>query len=128
MWRNLLSERKRQAAAIEISLGSGLEDFCDCQDKFDLKNCILEMYPLGKCCRKDIYDQVSDRLSGNVAGECFDELAPNHKRWSIYWYYSVNVLGVTGTKRKKLPSCFVQYVRQFYPDPVGACYTGFKEK
>ena len=125
MWQNEVNARRKRA--IQIDYTSEPEATCECQDKFDLKDCVLEVYPLGKCCRKDVYEQVSDRLSGNVEGDCFHDLLPRHKRWAMYWYYSVNILGVTGKKRKKLPTCFVQYVRNYYPDPVGECYTGFKE-
>lgn len=128
LWKGVISRKKRRAAQIDAE--SKLEETCNCQDKYDLHECVLQAFPLSRCCRKDVYEQVYDWLGGNVDGSCFDELSPNHKRWALYWYYSVNVFGTTGKKgcRKKLPDCFVSYVRSYYPDPVGHCFTGYKEK
>ena len=75
----------------------------------------------------DVYDQVYERLGGSVQGDNFDELKPNHKRWSMYWFYSVNILGVTGKRHQKLPNCLVKYIRDLYPNPVGTTFTGFSD-
>lgn len=124
LWERCAQAAKKRKA--EIDATSEPEETCKCQDKYDLKHCVLDEYPLSKVCRKDVYDQVHENLDGQVDGESFDDLAPNHKRWSLYWYYSVNVFGYGGRKRSRLPSCFVQYVRTIYPDPTGVTYTGFK--
>ena len=128
LWRDRLQSEKKKRTAREMMSYVSEDESCDCMHYYDLKKCILELYPLGRVCRKDVYDQVHDRLGGSVAGDNFEELKPNHKRWSMYWYYSVNILGVTGKQRKKLPNCLVQFVRMLYPDPVGVTYTGFIDK
>ena len=128
LWKNFQThERNKRSRKYLSNLQAGIAepDPCECEEMYALRNCVLEMYPVARVCKKDVYDQVHERLAGSVKGDHFDELKPNHKRWSLYWYYSVNILGVTGKQRKKLPNCFVQYVRNRYPDPVGQTYTGF---
>ena len=121
-------EKNKHQHSFTKKVQSGIveDEPCDCMEVFGLSACVLELYPVGKVCKKGIYDQVHQRLSGSVKGDHFDELKANHKRWSLYWYYSVNILGVTGKQRRKLPNCFVQFVRNRYPDPVGQTYTGFR--
>lgn len=119
-WQEVIRDCKKRATR------STDHECCKCQDGFDLKDYFLEPSPLSRVCRKDVFDQVSNCLGGNVDGHCWESLAPNHKRWSLYWFYSVNVFGQS--KRKQLPKCFVQYVRHMYPDAVGNAYVGYKEK
>ena len=90
--------------------------------------CVLNGYPLSKVCRKQLYDLVNDRFErmGEPSAGSFDEMQPNHKRWCLYWFYSVNIFNHKGNKRQKLPNCFVERVRAMYPDAIGSCYTGFK--
>ena len=129
LWKDFLDHEKNKRRRIykkNLQTNASEDDPCDCMDVFGFRGCVLEMYPVGRVCRKDVYDQVYHRLSGSVKGDHFDELKPNHKRWAMYWYYSVNILGVTGKQRKKLPNCFVKYIRNRYPDPVGQTYTGFR--
>ena len=128
LWAQVVLDRKRAAAKIEASLDSGPES-CKCQYEYDLENCVLETYPLSKVCRMELYEQVKERL-GEVESDSFDDLSARHKRWCVYWFYSVNVLFGNNKKkiRRKLPDCFVEYVRGYYPEPAGETYTGFKEK
>ena len=125
MWKNHLVQEKKRSAREMASVSD--EDDCECVSMFDLNGCVLELYPVCKVCRVDVYDQVYERLGGSVQGDNFDELKPNHKRWSMYWFYSVNILGVTGKRRQKLPNCLVKYIRDLYPNPVGTTFTGFSE-
>ena len=126
--RLFLGELFRQKRHFEREDSDSDDLVCNCVQHYDLQKCVLDMCPLSRCCRKDVYDQVFHRLGGNVEGESFDDLKQNHKRWAMHWYYAVNVFGFHGKKRerKQLPTCFVQCVRNYYPDPVGVCYTGFK--
>jgi hypothetical protein len=55
----------------------------------------------------------------------FDGFLPSHKRLALYWYYSINILKVRGNYRRPLPPCFVQTVRDLYPEPAGTTYTGY---
>jgi hypothetical protein len=86
----------------------------------------LELYPISKVCKQDIYDQVLERIgTDNVCSTEFDGFRPNHKRWATYWYYAINILNHRGKARRPLPPCFVQTVRDLYPEAAGVCYTGF---
>jgi hypothetical protein len=88
---------------------------------------VLQYYPLLKVCREDLYAQVVERVgTENIDATEFDLFKPNHKRWSLYWFYSVNVFNHRGSRRYPLPPCFVKAVRDAFPDPPGVCYTGFR--
>jgi hypothetical protein len=71
----------------------------------------------------DIYDQVFEKLNGQVDGDSFSDLAPTHQRWCMYWHYSINFFHFGGSEAQALPLCFVSAVRAAYPDPKGE-YTG----
>ena len=126
LWTSMLLGKKTKRSFQQLEEHEE-EDLCDCCGKYQLSRCVLEEYPLFQACRKDVYEQVSERLQGNVDGEDFESLAPNHKRWSMYYWYSVNIFCNTAG-RSELPKCFVAYVRSMYPDPVGEAYTGFVPK
>jgi hypothetical protein len=85
----------------------------------------LETYPFSRVCKIDLYSQVAERVgSDNLDATEFDKFSPNHKRWCLYWYYSVNIF-MHGSKRRPLPPCFVSAVHDLHPDPAGVCYTGY---
>lgn len=122
LWTKVIHESKKRA-----SRQTNCDDeTCDCQSKCEMKQCVLETHPLGRVCRKDVFDQVSDRLAGDVDDESWEDLAANHKRWSLHWFHSVNVFGQA--KRKPLPKCFVQCVRHICLDPVGESFVGQRNK
>lgn len=122
-----MNEKKRKYKALFNDTSSD-DEGCDCVTKHGLSKCDLEVHPVSYVCRKDLCEQVHDRLGGRISGATFDEFIPSHKRWSIYWYYAINVFGLAGVgqRRKLLPECFVECVRRMYPNPRGVCYTGHK--
>jgi hypothetical protein len=123
LWVRQLEERKKIARAACYPVDQ--TDKCTCRDHYDLRHCVLDTYPIGKVCKHDLYSQVAERVgTDNLAGTEFDSFTPNHKRWSLYWFYSVNIF-MTGSKRRPLPPCFVCKVREMYPDPAGVAYTGY---
>jgi hypothetical protein len=125
MWKQQLSTRKQLAATTASEEKEDLK--CTCKSHYDLRECVMVTYPIGKVCKQDIYDQVVERIgTDNICSSEFDGFLPNHKRWSLYWYYSINVLNHRGKLRRPLPPCFVQAVRDLYPEPSGVCYTGYK--
>jgi hypothetical protein len=122
MWGNQLSERKKVARAACLSVP---ERGCTCTTHYDLRHCVLATYPLSRVCKIDLYEQVATRVgTDNLGGWDFDSFSPNHKRWSMYWFYSVNIF-MHGSTRRPLPPCFVQAVREQYPDPPGVFFTGY---
>jgi hypothetical protein len=99
---------------------------CTCKSQYDLCNCVLLSYPISKVCKEDLYGQVVERVSTkNIAGNEFDSFKPNHKSWSLYWFFLVNIFNHRGCKRVSLPPCFIKAVLDAFPDPSGVCYTGF---
>ena len=124
-WKNVVKSMKKE---LKNRQSDDCEIICGCQEHYELRTCVLEGYPLSRVCHKDIFDQVEERLGDSVTAESFEEFSPRHKRWSIYWYYAVNVFGYMGSKRNELPSCFVAKVRESYPNPVGVTYSGYKRK
>jgi hypothetical protein len=123
MWKKQLVERKKKAAE---SMDRKEDSKCTCKENYDLRQCVLTSYPLGQVCKQDIYDQVVERIgTDNICSSEFDGFLPNHKRWALYWYYSINVLNARGKLRRPLPPCFVQAVRDLYPEPAGVSYTGY---
>jgi hypothetical protein len=128
LWPVALSERRKRTYTHREELMNNPEyEFCKCQEEYGLKDCVLEAFLLYHVNYSDVFQQVVDRLGEeNVSATKWDELSQNHKRWALYWFYSVNIFCHKG--RKKLPMCFVKHVRGLYPDPVGSAYTGFKLK
>jgi hypothetical protein len=123
MWKQQLADRKRAALAASATLPTT----CTCKEHYDLRKCVLVLYPISTVCKKDIYDQVAERIgTDNIPSPEFDGFLPTHKRWACYWYYSVNIFSHRGCLRRPLPPCFVRKVRELYPEPAGVCYTGFK--
>jgi hypothetical protein len=110
MWKNQLAARKKEALAAAIEPEE--EGKCTCKEVYDLRQCVLVTYPIGTVCKQDIYDQVVERIStDNICSPEFDGFLPNHKRWALYWYYSINILNARGKARRPLPPCFVKAVR-----------------
>jgi hypothetical protein len=124
LWCRQLEQRKASARAASFPVIDN-SDNCTCRDHYDLRKCVLLSYPIAGVCKHDLYSQVAERVgTDNLNGSEFDGFSPNHKRWSLYWFYAVNIF-MTGSKRRPLPPCFVSAVRDLYPDPAGVCYTGY---
>jgi hypothetical protein len=99
-------------------------DPCTCMaSPFFFEECIAVQQPVASVDTGDIYDQVFEKLNGQVDGESFADLAPNHQQWCMYWHYSINFFHFGGSDAQSLPKCFISAVREAYPDPKGE-YTG----
>jgi hypothetical protein len=126
MWKQQLADCKQAAASAVLRLDEVADSKCTCECTYDLRKCVLVTYPIAKVCKQDIYDQVVERIgTDNICSPEFDGFLPSHKRWALYWYYSINILNVRGHYRRPLPPCFVQTVRDLYPEPAGTTYTGY---
>jgi hypothetical protein len=127
MWKNQLDGRKK--AAVVLPVGNTVDNMvgCTCLAQYDLRSCVLQCYPLAKVCKEDLYSQVLERVgTENIDATEYDSFKPNHKRWSLYWFYSANIFNHRKSKRYPLPPCFVKAVREAFPDPTGTCYTGLR--
>ena len=60
MWKEHLTQEKKRATHVMASVSDNND--CECVSMFDLNGCILELYPVCKVCRVDVFDQVHDRL------------------------------------------------------------------
>jgi hypothetical protein len=115
MRKQQLTERKKRAS-IAAAEENPDDSKCTCKEHYDLRKCVLELYPVSMVCKQDIYDQVVERIgTDNICLEEFDGFLPNHKRWACYWYYSINILNHRGRMRRPLPPCFIQCIRALYP-------------
>jgi hypothetical protein len=123
MWKNQLASRKKEA--LVANLDTEDDNKCTCKEVYDLRQCVLITYPVGQVCKLDIYDQVAERIgTDNICSLEFDGFQPSHKRWSMYWYFAINILNARGKARWPLPPCFVKAVRDLYPEPGDILYTG----
>ena len=73
LWEGVVSDRKRAAATYEAAQDSGPET-CNCQDEYDLERCVLDLFPLSRLCRMELFEEVKDRI-GEVDGNSFHELS-----------------------------------------------------
>jgi hypothetical protein len=92
LWKKQLNDRKQEAAALATG-GADNEEGSKCtyKDNYDLRQSVLVTFRIGQVCKQDIYDQVVEMIgTDNICSSEFDGFLPNHKHWSLYWYYSVN--------------------------------------
>ncbi len=126
------SERKEWLESNKVTVGAKCSavaiasDLCDCQKPpYGMMHCMTSQQPLGQLNITDVFNQVSDRLQGDVAADSFDELEEHHKRWCMHWHCAVDFFKIHGG-RKALPQCFIEAVRTQYPGPHDE-YTGHQD-
>jgi hypothetical protein len=126
MWPITLRDRKKRKSNFSAVGYNSDDDLCKCQEVFGFRDCVLEAFPVWNLTKSELFDQVKDRLGDSVTVDDWSDLSPSRKRWTLYWYYAVNIF--CHKKRTKLPMCFVQHVRNMHPDPIGVAFTGYKDK
>jgi hypothetical protein len=99
------------------------DDMCNCVRRYKHKKCILETFPLLTCDRTLLYQELKPHLGGR-APDKWEKLSLELKRWSLFWYYSVNRFVTLDKGTENLPMCLVNYIRTAYADPPGVCFGG----
>lgn len=98
---------------------------CECITRHDYHQCVVVGYPLSKCDTELLFEMARDRVGDDhLVAPCFQELPASKQRWCYYWWYAVNIFHLK-SKARKLPSCFVNEVRNKYGEEDGR-FTGFR--
>jgi len=101
---------------------------CSCCTDFGFTSCVLVEHPVSKLQKENLFFCLCCRFfkHGDQAARGWRDLSGSHKRWCIYWWYAVNVFQIHSAAMP-LPSCFVDFVCNHYPNKNGSKqYTGFK--
>jgi hypothetical protein len=99
---------------------------CKCMSPpYSLTKCVLVAKPIVELDEQELYHACKCRLGEESDGMQFQNLSSSHKRWCYYWYYAVNVFHIGSGCSQELPTCFVDAIRNEYPDVKGK-YTGYK--
>lgn len=84
---------------------------CECIAGFDYQQCVVVGYPLRECETEQLFEMARDRVGDdNLLAACFEDLPASKQRWCFHWWCAVNVFHLK-SKARKLPSCFVNEVR-----------------
>lgn len=129
-WGRSLQKKKKQKLSPPDSAGLESENFdpdprCDCITEFDYHQCVVTLYPLVKCDTEQLFSMARERVGDhNLVAASFEEMPASKQRWCYYWWYAVNIFHLK-SKACKLPSCFVNEVRNKFGEEDGK-FTGFR--
>jgi hypothetical protein len=68
-----------------------------------MERCILDVHAVSSVDEEELFHEVKERLKGKIKASLFNELSQSHKRWCLYWYYTITFFHFGGGPAQELP-------------------------
>ena len=101
---------------------------CKCVKHFDLEFCAMMQFPIESIDKVALMISCEARCTSGYrfsSYKTWEDLPNNSKRWTLYWWYSVNIFQMRQLCGP-LPHCVEVAIKAEYPNDHGVKYIGFK--